>query len=90
MKGRLFSAVSLAGMSFGLTMYTVLSANALEGNPNAVRAEGVRLSWDIAAGRSSTRVASGHGRFCVPLVARRGVGEGRSAPRMALVLGVAF
>src|SRR5215471_10470221 len=59
MNGRLISAASLAGLSFGLITCTVLGANALEG-PNSVRSEGVRLSWDITAGRSSSRAASAH------------------------------
>lgn len=65
-----------------------------------VRYEDVRLSWDLTKDRYSGRHGSRYARSCpepvakrgrpVPVAARRGVGEERSAPRIALVLGVGF
>jgi hypothetical protein len=65
-----------------------------------VRYEDVRLSWDITRDRYSGRHGSRYARSCpepvakrgrpVPVAAPRGVGEERSAPRIALVLGVGF
>jgi hypothetical protein len=67
-----------------------------------VRYENVRLSWDITRDRYSGRHSSKHARSCAVLgpaarerdrlrvATRHGAGEERSAPRMALVLGVGF
>jgi hypothetical protein len=127
MDWRRFSAVALAGMSFGFIGCTVLAANALEpqmdnsalsqiseldatDNANAsnfgdldlskVRYEDVRLSWDITRDRYPGRHGLRYARSCaepvakrgrpVPVATRRGVGEERSAPRIAVVLGVGF
>jgi hypothetical protein len=67
-----------------------------------VRYEDVRLSWDITRDRYLGRHSSKHARSCAVLgpvarerdrlrvATRHGASEERSAPRMALVLGVGF
>jgi hypothetical protein len=72
------------------------------GRADAAQYEGVRLSWDITKGRSSGRSGSGHMRFRAVfeptatesgrqrVATRHRASEWRSAPRMALVLGVAY
>jgi|SRR5215467_3842083 len=112
MDRRLISAVARAGTLFGLialSAYTVPAANALEPKADisapsltSERYNGMRLSWDIAAARSSSKVNGSRARSCAvfepttavkarPRVATwHGIGEERRAPRMALVLGVGF